>query len=326
MQELQKNLVRWYEQNSRPLPWRKKRDPYQIWISEVMLQQTTVTAVIPYYERFLKSFPTLKELAQANEGDVLKLWSGLGYYSRARNMLKSAKLFVRQGFPKTHTELAKFPGFGPYTSRAVTSIAFGENVGVLDGNVIRILSRVFALNLDWWKTEEKNKLQNLADKIVRGGASYIINQAMMDLGSEICTPKNPRCLLCPWTAKCQARLQSKVLVLPKLRPRKKIQTWIWEPVLILKKDKVALIKNDYAPFLKGQWLLPGKARQSLKVPKKFDFKHSITHHKIIVKVKEEKSDSILRKWQKNSTFRWVKINELSQIAPASMIQKAIMFT
>src|SRR5690606_28771755 len=136
-------LLRWYAENRRDLPWRKGRDPYRVWISEVMLQQTTVRAVIPYYERFMERFPTVAALAAAPEEQVLNSWAGLGYYSRARNLHRAAKALAElKGFPKTHMELAKLPGFGEYTSRAVSSIAFGEPVGAVDGNLIRVISRL----------------------------------------------------------------------------------------------------------------------------------------------------------------------------------------
>ena len=141
------SLITWYKENKRDLPWRNpqgsrgSKDPYRIWISEVMLQQTTVTAVIPFYEKFMNRFPKVQDLAQAKIEDVYEYWAGLGYYSRARNLHKAAQMFAENGFPKTAAELIEYPGLGPYTSRAIASLAFGEKVGVLDGNVIRVLSR-----------------------------------------------------------------------------------------------------------------------------------------------------------------------------------------
>jgi len=148
-------LMNWYEINKRSLPWRTNQDPYRIWISEIMLQQTTVVAVIPFYEKFLNNFKTVSDLAEATEAEVLKNWSGLGYYSRARNIHKAAKLLSESGFAKTAVELAELPGFGPYTSRAVSSICFEEKVGVLDGNVIRVLCRYLGLNYQWWNPQPR---------------------------------------------------------------------------------------------------------------------------------------------------------------------------
>ena len=162
--EDQKNLIAWYQKNKRVLPWRASQDPYKIWISEVMLQQTTVTAVIPYYEKFLKLFPTVQKLAAATIEDVYEMWAGLGYYSRARNLHKSAVLLSEMilsgnGFPQSYQQLLELPGFGPYTARAVSSLAFGEKTGVLDGNVIRVLSRKYGIDSDWWQTVARNDLQ-----------------------------------------------------------------------------------------------------------------------------------------------------------------------
>ncbi|MCB0410907.1 MAG: A/G-specific adenine glycosylase, partial [Bdellovibrionales bacterium] len=159
----QRTLVEWFKTNHRPLPWRVNRDPYRIWISEVMLQQTTSRAVQPFFERFLKRFPNLKSLSQAKIEDVYEVWAGLGYYSRARNLLKTAQILGRTGFPKTFEELLKLPGLGPYTARSISSLAFEQRVGVLDGNVIRVLSRLSGEAISWWTTEGRTKLQGWAD-------------------------------------------------------------------------------------------------------------------------------------------------------------------
>lgn len=145
------SLVAWYQKNKRVLPWRKDRNPYRIWISEVMLQQTTVAAVVPFYERFLERFPTVDDLAKASIEQVYEVWAGLGYYSRARNLHKAAQSIFEHGFPQKAEQLIELSGFGPYTSRAVASLAFNEHVGVLDGNVIRVLTRRYGLDIPWWE-------------------------------------------------------------------------------------------------------------------------------------------------------------------------------
>ena len=184
-----KALEGWFSTNQRDLPWRQTKDPYKIWISEVMLQQTTSAAVIPFFNKFTKRLPTLKKLAYAKDSTVKELWAGLGYYSRARNLHKAAKILTTyKEFPQTYTELIKLPGFGDYTSRSVSSIAFKENVGVIDGNVIRVFSRRFNKPLEWCKTKDKKELQSLADSIVTDKDSSVINQALMELGATICTP------------------------------------------------------------------------------------------------------------------------------------------
>ncbi len=198
MKALHRNLINWYLENQRLLPWRMDRDPYKIWISEVMLQQTTVAAVIPYFEKFIQKFPTVQILASSKLEDVYEFWAGLGYYSRARNIHASAKILAISGFAKTHTELIKLPGFGPYTSRAVSSLAFNESVGVLDGNVIRVLSRVFAIKSEWWKPLHRIQLQNYSDQLAKYGESANLNQGLMELGATVCTPQKPLCPICPW--------------------------------------------------------------------------------------------------------------------------------
>lgn len=222
-----------------------------------MLQQTTVAAVIPYFERFVVRFPDVHALAKAELSEVLEHWAGLGYYSRARLLHLSAKALCQQDFPQKAELLLQLPGFGPYTSRAVASLAFGQRVGVLDGNVIRVLCRVMGFKVRWWQTAERVKLQEIADLFVQSGSPSARNQGLMELGATVCTPKNPLCILCPWNTQCVARKEDKVEQLPLKRPRKKIEFWIWKPELHVKKDKVLLVENNYAPFLKKQMLFPG---------------------------------------------------------------------
>ena len=190
------SLSKWYKKNLRPLPWRKDKDPYKIWISEIMLQQTTTTAVAPFFNRFIKKFPNVKTLAHAEIEDIYECWSGLGYYSRARNIHKAAKLIIKlKKFPQNYQELIQLPGIGPYTSRAIASIAFDEPVGVIDGNVIRVLTRKYNLPIEWWKTKERDLLQTIVDTYMHSQSPGMMNQAIMELGSTICTPKNPKCIL-----------------------------------------------------------------------------------------------------------------------------------
>jgi len=328
IQKLSKSLALWYAENQRTLPWRESRDAYRIWLSEVMLQQTTVVAVIPYYERFLKRFPTLKSLGTAPPEDVLEMWAGLGYYSRARNLHKSAQALLARAklqknkadtFPKTAAELLELPGFGPYTSRAVASLAFGEAVGVLDGNVIRVLSRVFGLKLEWWKTKEREQLQNIADSLAQAQDPYLINQGLMELGATVCTPQSPACLMCPWSAACVARDENLISELPLKKPRKAFEVWVWTPQVYLHKNTVALVRNDYAPFLKGQMLFPGVAKKMSQKPKKYDLKHGITHHDIYIQV----ASPLDLVTAKKKDYEWVNINDLRKINPSKILQKVL---
>jgi A/G-specific adenine glycosylase len=326
-----KLLLQWYKQNARDLPWRKNKNPYAIWLSEVMLQQTTVTAVIPYFEKFLQLFPNVQDLAAAAEADVLQAWAGLGYYSRARNLHKSAKaLAVLPQFPQTAEELLQLPGFGPYTSRAVASIAFQEPVGVLDGNVIRVLSRRFDLKTEWWKTLPRQQLQQLSDQLAQLGSSNLANQALMELGATICTPKKVSCLLCPWTQNCLALKNKSIADLPLQKPRKAIEVWVWQPQILQQKNKILLVKNNYAPFLKGQWIFPGQIHQQKSKPKDYTTKHSITHHEIFVvphnkhrAVRPPDSAPIAKVFEKTAEQMWVAVNDLKKINPSSLLTKTL---
>ncbi len=315
-------LVHWYSSQKRDLPWRKDRDPYRIWISEIMLQQTTVAAVIPYYTRFLKRFPSLKSLAQASIQDVLAQWSGLGYYSRARNLHKAAQWIHGHSWPETAAELLELPGFGSYTSRAVASLAFGEKVGVLDGNVIRVLSRRFGLHWEWWRSKEKNRLQELADSFaLQSAESAVSNQGLMELGATVCTPQNPSCPLCPWRKTCVALHSGEIENLPLKKPRRQKELWSWKPQVRLHAKKIALVKNDYAPFLKGQWILPGEALRLKARPARFAYRHTITHHEIFVLEPEKKT--VARDGKKSPEIFWVPVQQLSEWIPSSMILRAV---
>ena len=323
--QVQKPLMEWYEANKRHLPWRANQDPYRIWISEVMLQQTTVVAVIPFYEKFLKSFKTVQDLANADESEVLKNWSGLGYYSRARNIHKAAKILSSSGFARTSQHLAELPGFGPYTSRAVSSICFDEKVGVLDGNVIRVFCRYLGLNIEWWKPQERKHLQEIADRLAQLEKPSIWNQALMELGASICSPTKPACLLCPLRKTCIAFKENLTAKLPLAKPRKKKEIWIWEAHVVKEKNKILFVKNNYAPFLKNQWLPPGEAYSQATAPKKYLFKHMITHHEIYaVESVPKKTHQILKLWP--DQWQWIELKSVSGVSPTSLVAKLLKQT
>jgi A/G-specific adenine glycosylase len=315
IKSIAKSLVDWYRHEQRPLPWRINRNPYRIWISEVMLQQTTVQAVIPYYERFMLRFPDVETLAQAKIDEVYELWTGLGYYSRARNLHLAAQS-LRGGFPKTYVELMELPGFGPYTARAVSSLAFGENVGVIDGNVIRVLTRHLGRRTQWWKPEERNWLQNIADQLANTADPHQLNQAMMELGATICTPKKPACLLCPLQKDCLASKKNLVDQIPLKKLRRLQEIWVWHPEIFVKKDKVALVENDYAPFLRGQWIFPGQIKKAKTKPKIFQNKHVITHHDIYIIPQ-------MKKPRGKTDYRWVAMDQIHLVNPSILLRKAL---
>ncbi|MEJ6399169.1 A/G-specific adenine glycosylase [Yoonia sp. 208BN28-4] len=231
MRDLADTLLSWYDRNARVMPWRVspadrkegvRPDPYFIWMSEVMLQQTTVAAVKDYFRKFTAIWPTVGDLAAADDADVMAAWAGLGYYARARNLLKCARAVVADHggqFPDTYDALIKLPGIGPYTAAAVSSIAFDRPETVLDGNVERVMARMYDAHTPL--PEAKPKLMTLAEALTPNERPGDYAQAVMDLGATICTPKSPACGICPWRELCQARIAGTAADLPKKTPKKK---------------------------------------------------------------------------------------------------------
>ena len=218
-----KQLLAWFRKFQRDLPWRRTRDPYCVWLSEIMLQQTRVAAVIPYYERFLERFPNLHALATAPEPEVLRLWSGLGYYSRARNLHKAAQKVVAErggAFPSRMEEALTLPGIGNYTAAAILSIAFAQKHAVLDGNVARVLARLGAIRGDLRELGRWKQLQKFADGYLEPKSPGDWNQAMMELGATLCSPKSPQCLLCPVAQFCEGRKIGIAEFLPEKRKKR----------------------------------------------------------------------------------------------------------
>lgn len=210
-------LLPWYREHRRPLPWRGTRDPYRIWLSEVILQQTRVEQGRAYWERFVAKWPTVADLAAAHEDEVLKQWQGLGYYSRARNLLGAARQVMAEHggrFPRTHAELLTLKGVGDYTAAAIASIAFDAPEAVVDGNVYRVLARVFGIDTPIDSTEGRKRFKALATQLVDPKAPGDHNQAVMELGATVCTPKNPACLHCPVQPKCIAFATRRIAELP----------------------------------------------------------------------------------------------------------------
>ncbi len=322
----QADLLAWYLANKRELPWRKHKnnykDPYKIWISEVMLQQTTVAAVIPYYEKFIARFPTVSALASAKEDEVLERWAGLGYYSRARNLHRSAQHLAESGFYKTAAKLLELPGFGPYTSRAVASLAFDEPVGVLDGNVIRVLSRRYGLKLNWWNGKEKKILQDLADALANTKSNSNINQGLMELGATVCTPKKPLCLLCPWKKRCVALKTDQITTLPTPRPRAAIEIWHWVLRPQFKKDQIHLTPLLKSPFLKNLHFPDSSLSKLSKKPKAFHLKHSVTKYALYISIEPPKQPPP----KTLQHGKWVNLKDVKKINPTSLLTKILKFS
>ncbi|MEZ4854449.1 A/G-specific adenine glycosylase [Flavobacterium sp.] len=218
-------LINWYKQNKRDLPWRKTKNPYNIWLSEIMLQQTRVAQGLPYYLAFTETFPTVANLANASEEQVLKLWQGLGYYSRARNLHATAKYITNELngiFPKNYNELLKLKGVGEYTAAAIASISYNEDIAVVDGNVFRVLARYFGIALDISENKTKKEFQDLANSLLPKGKAALFNQALMEFGAIQCTPKNPNCNNCVFNTSCFALQKNKINELPVKLKRTKI--------------------------------------------------------------------------------------------------------
>lgn len=218
------DLLRWYDRHRRDLPWRAKPheqpDPYRIWLSEIMLQQTTVIAVKPYFERFLQRFPALQNLAEAPVEQVMTAWAGLGYYSRARNLHACANVIMKDHagqFPDTYEALLKLPGIGSYTAGAIAAIAFDRQVAAVDGNVERVISRLYSIQTPL--PQSRPHIRTLTEALVPADRPGDFAQSLMDLGSTICTPRKPACVLCPWRAPCVARINSETELYPKKVPK-----------------------------------------------------------------------------------------------------------
>ncbi len=221
LKTLQRRLLAWFRAHKRDLPWRASRDPYRIWVAEIMLQQTRIAAVLPYYHRFLKRFPTVESLARAPQDNVLRLWSGLGYYSRARNLHRAAKEIVARHngkFPRALEAALALPGIGRYTAAAVLSIAYDRPLAVLDGNVARVLARLGAIRGDLRAPARWRHLGATAQQILAHGAPGDWNQALMELGETICTPQIPRCAVCPVSRVCLARARNLMREIPDASP------------------------------------------------------------------------------------------------------------
>ncbi len=260
MQTLARRLLTWWDEGHADLPWRHTRNPYHIWVSEIMLQQTQIATVIPYYERWIARFPTLEQLAQAPLDDVLKMWEGLGYYSRARNLHTAARVVVDEldgEMPQMVEGLLRLKGIGRYTAGAIASIAFDQSAPVLDGNVIRVLSRLTDLSNDTTQTTTKNALWQLAETLVPAQRAGDYNQALMELGQKICQPTNPRCHICPVTDLCLAREHGTQLERPVRPPRKRTPHYDMSAGVIYREDgRFLLVQRPLNGLLGGLWGFP----------------------------------------------------------------------
>jgi A/G-specific adenine glycosylase len=344
---MNRQLMIWYKRNQRSLPWRKTNDPYRIWISEIMLQQTQVDTVIPYYHRFLKAFPTVPSLARAPLQNVLKVWENLGYYSRARNMHAAAGMIVEKfggQIPDNWGEIKSLPGIGLYTAGAILSIAYGQAIPAVDGNVRRILCRLFAIRKPVDDTREQKQLQKLAASLIPIRHPGDFNQALMDLGATICKAKNPDCSRCPIANLCQARLHDFQNVLPIIRKTPAIpHRQAAAAVIHNSKGMLLIVQRPASGLLASLWKLPGgfikadedmekSLRRSVKEelgisirPRKHlaSVNHTYTHFRITLQAYE---CSLLKGAPKPlgcQDWRWASLADLKKL-PLSKIDRMIM--
>ncbi|MDM8520647.1 A/G-specific adenine glycosylase [Anaerolineales bacterium HSG6] len=338
--EIYTNLLGWYHQHRRDMPWRSEESPYRIWLSEVMLQQTQVNTVIPYYERFLTRFPTVTTLSQASLGEVLKMWEGLGYYARARNLHQAAIEIVEAHdgqLPPQYSILRKLPGFGEYTAGAVASIAFHEAVPAVDGNVKRVLSRLFAIQTDITRQPARRQINETANQLVSlAEQPGDWNQALIELGALLCSPTKPNCATCPVETVCQAKLLGIEETLPHKPKRKPLPHYDVAAAIIVLDDKYLIAQRPPEGMLGGLWEFPGgkqEAGESLpeclrrEIQEELaldihvgellvSLKHSYTHFKITLHAffaqltdKSQQPQAIdVADWQ------WVTMGEIEQFA------------
>ena len=270
-------VIAWQRRHGRHgLPWQGTRDPYRVWLSEVMLQQTQVAAVIPYYERFLARYPSIQALAAAQEDDVLRLWSGLGYYARGRNLLSAARAVAASGrFPDDLEGLSALPGVGRSTAAAIAVFAFGRRAAILDGNVKRVLSRAFGV-------EDAEKLWPLAERLLPKKDLEPYTQALMDLGSLVCTRGAPKCEACPVAAQCIARREGRIHELPAPRARKALPTRRATWFVFIHDGAVLLERRPSRGLWGGLWTFPeSKVLKSAKAAKLAPIEHGFTHFRLL---------------------------------------------
>jgi A/G-specific adenine glycosylase len=327
---LRRSLLSWFRHHQRLLPWRENRDPYRIWVSEIMLQQTRVLTVIPYYRRFFEKFPRIEDLAQASLSEVLHLWAGLGYYSRARNLKKTAEIIFRDyagSFPTQHEKILALPGIGRYTAGAIASIAFGQAYPLVDGNVARVFLRLMG-----WEDESSGirtkRLWALAVELLPDISPGDFNEALMELGATICLPRLPRCSLCPWKLPCLARRRHRQECIPAPTKRPLPHAVRMAVFVVTRRKSVLLFHRQEDKWLQGFWDFPqmeydtnrpilqiaAKMSRRLGVPLEFPKKlgtvqHTITRHRITYSVYHVGLNKLGMPPFKQGTVRWVRWNQ-----------------
>ena len=314
-------LLDWYDANGRELPWRRTRDPYAIWLSEIILQQTRIAQGLSYWERFLQAFPDVQSLAAAEEDEVLRLWQGLGYYSRARNLLSAARQIVAQGgFPDTLEGIRALKGVGDYTAAAIASFAFDIPAAVVDGNVYRVLARHFGIPTPVGSTAAKKEFTALAQSLIPADRPGDFNQAMMDFGATCCTPASPACLLCPLAGSCAALATGRLDSLPVREKGAAVQTRRFDYVYVRFRGRTAIRKRGTGDIWAGLWepvVYDGELpKEHLQLIKK-GVKHQLTHRTLIVDfyLWEPEAEPALPEG-----YRWIEEAELDRYAKPRLFE------
>ncbi|MDA8139160.1 MAG: A/G-specific adenine glycosylase [Desulfobacteraceae bacterium] len=343
---LRRALAAWYEQVRRDLPWRRTQDPYAIWVSEVMLQQTQVKTVVPYYQRFLECFPTIGHLARVDLQAVLKLWEGLGYYSRARNLHRAARMVVETmggRVPDQWPAFRSLPGVGDYIAAAVLSIAFGRPYGVVDGNVKRVLARLFTMEIPVNGAGSHKPFQAVADQLLDVESPGQHNQAVMELGAAVCAPRNPLCEGCPLSRFCQAFKAHTVVQYPRRSVRRAVGRQQWAAGVVIRNGRLLLTQRPAAGLLAGLWEFPGGPVQTGAAPDLacnrairdmvglevhveghlVSVRHAYTHFKLQLEIFLCSAPQGRVRLHGPAAFRWVTLAQLDQLPLHKAVHKAL---
>lgn len=339
-------LLAWYQTSARDLPWRRTSDPYRVWISEVMLQQTQVKTVVPYFERFVAAFPTVAALGAAPPERVLKLWEGLGYYSRGRNLHRAARFIVNEhggALPRTAAEWGALPGVGPYTANAIASITTGEPVAVLDGNVKRVLARLLAMKQSIDDSKAAAMLRQAADRLLDRKRPGDFNQAMMELGARICTPRSPACPTCPVASWCRAQRAGLADRLPVRRRRPRAPEHHEQAVVISRRERYLLVRRPDRGLLANLWGWPTVPVRNARAPrsvveraarerfgltiacgdKQSTVRHDFTHRQLWVHVHRARWVAGTLRPADGVRARWVTARQLEALPLSTLDRKII---
>lgn len=323
--EFANTIISWFQENGRALPWRETKDPYAIWLSEIILQQTRIAQGWEYWERFMAQYPKVEDLAAASEDDVLRLWQGLGYYSRARNLHAAAKQIVALGkFPDTLEDIKALKGVGDYTAAAISSFAFDIPAAVVDGNVYRVLSRYFGIDTPINSTQGKKEFAALAQSLIPASDAVAYNQGMMDFGAIQCTPQSPKCLLCPLAETCVALREGRVEELPVKLKTLKVQTRRLAYIYIRCNGEIAIHRRGEGDIWQGLWepynVSDLSALPTFDAPlvlKAKDVKHVLTHRILLADfyLLETKKRPLLP-----DDYIWIKESEISEYGIPRLIE------